>query len=97
MDSIILVHYIKFSHTNSLGVINHSITMFKERIIKGLSDKGIINLIVPIFEGSSRVECINPKLVSETEYKSALDAVNIANQKLDEWLTKTNHNPLTED
>lgn len=91
MDSIILVHYIKFERTKTADEvrrIQQSMTVFKERVVKGLEEKGIINLIVPVFEGSSRVECVNPKLVTEAEYKSALDVVNEANKKLEEWISQ---------
>lgn len=71
-----------------MRAIQQSLNEFKHRIISNLEAKGIINLIVPIFDGSSHVECINPKLVSEADYKSALDIVSEANKELDKWINQ---------
>lgn len=37
-------------------------------------DKDLIHAVIP-YEGDTRVECVNPVLVSEDEYARALDVV----------------------
>jgi hypothetical protein len=79
MEKIILVHYI------SVGNIEgNDVSKLMEDLVKKISPKeeeNIISYWIPVREGESRVECINPKLVSQedfTEAKRVLDR----NQKI---------------
>ncbi len=69
MEKIILVHYI------NVGNMNYSdINKFMEEITVKFSPKeedNIISYWIPIKNGETRVECINPKLVSEEDYSEA--------------------------
>ena len=69
MEKIILVHYI------NVGNMDYSdINKFMEEITVKFSPKeedNIISYWIPIKNGETRVECINPKLVSEEDYSEA--------------------------
>ncbi len=79
MEKIILVHYI-----NVGNIDGNDVSKIMEDVVKKLSPKeedNIISYWIPVREGESRVECINPKLVSQedfTEAKRVLDR----NQKI---------------
>jgi hypothetical protein len=79
MEKIILVHYI-----NIANIDGNDVSKIMEDVVKKLSPKeedNIISYWIPVREGESRVECINPKLVSQedfTEAKRVLDR----NQKI---------------
>ena len=68
MEKIILVHYI------NIGNMVHSDV---ERFIKSVAveltpkEDNIISYWIPIKNGETRIECINPKLVSEEDYSEA--------------------------
>jgi len=74
MEKIILVHYINIGNIDGKDV-----SKIMEDVVNKLSPKeedNIISYWIPVREGESRVECINPKLVSQedfTEAKRVLD------------------------
>lgn len=69
MEKIILVHYIY------IGNIDYNdVNKFIEEIAVKFSPKeedNIISYWIPVNNGETRVECINPKLVSEEDYLEA--------------------------
>ena len=69
MEKIILVHYI------NIGNINYNdVNKLMEEITVKFSPKEediIICYWIPVNNGETRVECINPKLVSEEDYSEA--------------------------
>ena len=68
-DKLVLVHYI------NIGNIDHSdVEGYIERIRNGLSiDKDeALTYFIPIREGETRVECINPRLVNVDVFKEAV-------------------------
>ena len=73
-EKIILIHYINVSNIDS-----NDVSKIMEEIINKFSlkqENNIISYWIPVREGDTRVECINPKLVSEedfTEAKRVLD------------------------
>jgi hypothetical protein len=74
MEKIILVHYI-----NVGNIDGNDVSKIMEDVVKNFSPKeedNIISYWIPVREGDTRVECINPKLVSQedfTEAKRVLD------------------------
>ena len=74
MEKIILVHYI-----NVGNIDGNDVSKIMEDVVKNFSPKeedNIISYWFPVREGETRVECINPKLVSQedfTEAKRVLD------------------------
>ena len=73
-EKIILIHYI-----NVGNIDGNNVSEMMEDVVNKFSLKeedNIISYWIPVREGETRVECINPKLVSEedfTEAKRVLD------------------------
>ena len=69
MEKIILVHYI-----NVGNIDGNDVSKIMEDIVNKFSPKeedNIISYLIPVREGETRVECINPKLVSEEDFTQA--------------------------
>ena len=88
-EKIILVHYI-----NVGNIVGNDVSKLMEDVVKIFSPKGEDNIIsywIPVREGETRVECINPKLVSEedfTEAKRVLDRNQEIVNNIINWITK---------
>lgn len=88
-EKIILIHYIKVGNLNT-----EDVSKFMYDITKKFSPKeedNIISYWIPVREGETRVECINPKLVSEedfTEAKRVLDRNQEIVNDIINWKTK---------
>jgi hypothetical protein len=88
-EKIILIHYI-----NVGNIDGNDVSKMIEEVIKKLSLKeedNIISYWIPVREGETRVECINPKLVSEedfTEAKRVLDRNQEIVNNIINWKTK---------
>lgn len=80
-DRIILVVYF-----NVRGIPDFDIYSAQNKIYKSLEhfDDSIIKMVVPIREGETHVECINPQLVTEEKYKEAEEAVEKLKKMLEE-------------
>ena len=69
MEKIILVHYINIGNMDY-----NDVNKFMEEIAEKFSLKeedNIISYWIPVNNGETRVECINPKLISEEDYLEA--------------------------
>ena len=69
MEKIILVHYINIGNINA-----NDVSKIMEDVVKKFLPKDEDNIIsywIPVREGESRVECINPKLVSQEDFTKA--------------------------
>ncbi len=85
MDKIILVHYINVGNVTPAKVAD-----IMGELSKSLgSCDDILNYIYPIKEGETRVDCINPKLVTVEEYKHANEVLSF-NEKLVKTIIKKN-------
>ena len=88
-EKIILIHYINVSNIDG-----NDVSKIMEEVINKLSLKeedNIISYWIPVREGETRVECINPKLVSEedfTEAKRVLDRNQEIVNNIINWKTK---------
>lgn len=85
---LILVFYIDVSRID-----RSDIPIFMDEVATNLSkkDDGTDKYFIPIYEGDSRVECINPVMVSEEEYvkvRQKLDEID----KIFKDLLKENNN-----
>lgn len=68
MDKIILVHYVAVGHkspSKTREYIQHYMEVFDSK------DDGIISYIIPTRDENTRLECINPKLVTPAEFDDA--------------------------
>lgn len=82
-DKIILVVYAGLngiSIGDRLQYLSKIADFFSERF-----DESVMAIVMPDqTEETSRIECINPKLVTEEVYKEALDVVERAKKYMDE-------------
>ena len=77
-DKLLIVIYVNIAPIDSAYVSEclHEIakaTMF---------DESIVRLVIPVREGETRVECINPKLLNEDAYKEVEETVEKLKEKL---------------
>ena len=77
MEKIILVHYISVGNMSKQDVAQYLHKIKTEIIPK---DEDVINYVIPTRE-ETKVECLNPKLVSEDDYKQAKSLLD-RNQKV---------------
>ena len=88
-EKIILIHYI-----NVGNIDGNDVSEMMENVVNKFSPKeedNIISYWIPVREGETRVECINPKLVSEedfTEAKRVLDRNQEIVNNIINWKTK---------
>ena len=75
MEKLILVHYVNAPKS--------SCERYSDQLPE---DDNISHFIIPIIEGESRIECLNPRLVSDEEYQKAKKVLenitNIQKEKL---------------
>jgi hypothetical protein len=89
-EKIILIHYI-----NVGNIDGNNVSEMMENVVNKFSLKeedNIISYWIPVREGETRVECINPKLVSEedfTEAKRVLDRNQEIVNNIINWKNKT--------
>jgi hypothetical protein len=89
-EKIILIHYI-----NVGNIDGNNVSEMMENVVNKFSPKeedNIISYWIPVREGETRVECINPKLVSEedfTEAKRVLDRNQEIVNNIINWKNKT--------
>jgi len=87
MDKIILVHYIGVGNLSVKKVEQYLYKITTELLPK---DDSVINYVIPTRE-ESRIECLNPKLVSEEDYKQAKELLD-RNQKIVDDIIKWKEN-----
>jgi len=83
-DKIILVHYINVGNIDECDIEE-----FITKISKGLkpeSDDDALFYFIPVRLGDSRVECINPKVVSDEFYEEVLGVLENAHDAYNELL-----------
>jgi hypothetical protein len=88
MDKIIIVHYVWVGNA-AIEQVEKTLDRLKNNF-QHLEDN-IISYWIPIKEGDSRVECINPKLVSEEDFNQAQLALDKAQIKIDEIVKAWNN------
>jgi hypothetical protein len=87
MDKIILAHYINVGKLSPqkvaeiLGDISKSL----------VGQEDVLHYIYPITQGDTRVDCINPKLVTGEEYKHAKEVLSF-NESLVKTIISKNMN-----
>lgn len=84
MEKIILVYYINMYNVDN-EKIEYYLGLVKEKIF--LQDDSIIQYFIPIRNGETRVECINPKLVSEEDYKEVKELLDKTKEKLNKIIS----------
>ena len=82
MDKIIIVHYIDVSEVNA-----ELRSAFMNDVIKSFSpkDNNILSYWIPVYS-ETRIECINPKLITEGEYIDVKSFLDKHQQAVNEFL-----------
>lgn len=83
MEKTILVFYVNTTWMGGSLSIKKNLDEIREVLIK--EDNGCLNYIVATKE-ESRIECINPRIVSEDEYKEVLEKMEQNQKAIDEFL-----------
>jgi hypothetical protein len=83
MEKLILVYYIAIGNMDYRDVDD-----FMCSITDRFKEDDVIQYFIPIRSEESRIECLNPKLVSEGDYKQAKDVLG-RNQKIVDDLVKS--------
>ena len=83
MEKIILVHYINIGYMD-----NNDGSKTMEQVIEKLTPKedDIISYFIPIRKGETRIECINPKLVSEEDFMEAKRVLDRNQEIMNSWM-----------
>lgn len=84
MDKIILICYINVKG-QSIKKIDETMTNLSDTFA---TNKNIIHYIIPIQQGDSKVECVNPKLVTEEEYKDVKKLMEDTQVQLQDFFKK---------
>lgn len=81
-DKIILVYYIDMGKLPP-SKVGEYIQTLGEQVKNGIpeDDDSIIQYVLPVRGENSRVECINPKFVTEEEYEYASTALALAQDR----------------
>ena len=85
MDKIILIFYIDIGGLSRQRA-QEGLNSIAKMLEKDAENEPILTFIMPIKNGDSRVECINPKLVSEEEYGNAKEVLERNQKTLDDLL-----------
>ena len=88
MEKLILVFYIGVGNLPPAEV-----SEFMQDVVANLKkdkQKDIIYYFIPVRNQETKIECINPKLVSEDDYKKAKEALDNMNLKLQEIISDLN-------
>lgn len=83
-DKIIIVVYLNTGciDMEDVNEFCYEATKFLNRIF----DDSVLKLVVPVREGETRVECINPILLTEDEYKKTMKTVENLTEKVNKAL-----------
>ena len=87
MDKIILAHYINVGNV-SPAKVSELLSKISESLA---GQEDILHYVYPITQGDTRVDCINPKLVTGEEYKYAKEVLSF-NEKLVKTIIDKNMN-----
>lgn len=83
-DKLFLVIYLNVGDIPNGDVSR--LLMNYENNLNGTYDESIEKIIVPLRQGETRVECINPVLLTEEQYKETEEKVKSLRKKVEEAL-----------
>ena len=81
-DKLFLVIYLNIASIPSQDVVEYINKVTK--VIK--FDDSVLQLIVPVSGEETKIECINPVLLTEEQYKDVEEKINILKQEVEEKL-----------
>jgi hypothetical protein len=85
MEKLILAIYVHVGNMSPADIAEHM-----DRMMGSLNnkDENILHYVIPIQEGNSRIECLNPKLVLEKDYDKIQEIIENNQKIVDEFLNK---------
>jgi hypothetical protein len=86
-DSIILVIYVGLKGLSTKSKMGQHMAELKNAYDSYNKHPGIISYFVPVMnEINTRIECINPKIVSQEDYKNAQEVLDKAKKCTDDFI-----------
>lgn len=83
-DTLIIVYYINMEHLEDESEKIEFLDEVKSQVLVD----GAYTVIIPIYEKDSYVECLNPKYLSEEEYKQIESKIKQIEKDLDKMVKK---------
>ena len=77
-DKLMIVFYVNIAPIDSAYVSEYLFKFARATMF----DESIVRLVIPVREGETRVECINPQLITEDKYKEVEEAIEKIKEKL---------------
>ena len=75
------------SYLNISTIASTDISQFLDEFSRAIKfDDSVQHLIIPIRDGETRVECINPVLLNEEQYKETEEKIKNLQEKVEEAL-----------
>jgi hypothetical protein len=84
-EKLILIAYFRISEKSTKEQINKVIENLSVGFDQAFKDQYHC-FYIPAYEGDTRIECINPKLVSEEDYKKAKEALSLGQEMMYKFL-----------
>lgn len=81
-DKLFIVFYLNVSRYNYSAV--PEICMQAQKHLT--YDDSILSIVVPIYDGESKVECINPQLLNEEQYETVKNQLTEIQNKYDSFI-----------
>ena len=86
-NKIILVIYVNIENLKDADVAPYMNQLTQTVVF----DNSILRLFIPIRKGETRIECINPKRISDEDYTKVSEIVEKADKVLNDILNNTNN------
>ena len=81
-DKIFIVAYIDVRHINESDIVPYI-----EATASAIKfDDSVVRLLIPTRDSETRIECINPVLLTEEQYKDVEEKINTIKQEVEEKL-----------
>ena len=81
-DKLFLVIYVNIDNVHMSDVLAYLDAFARQTTF----DETVMRLIVPVRDRETRVECINPVLLTEEQYKETEEKINALQEKVEEAL-----------
>jgi hypothetical protein len=84
MDKIILAFYVNVKNLDPRDISEYFIKL-KDNVYV---NDDILNYFIAVYDGESRIECLNPKLVSEDEYNKVKELLEKTENAYKDFINK---------
>lgn len=83
-DKLFIVIYVNITGFGDANKVLNSIAELTK------FDESVMRIIIPTLEGETRVECINPVLLSEEQYEETRNRIESLTEKLEKAIKEIN-------